>query len=153
MTAPARAEYFARNNLGITTTLDDVRDTMSFLDDWEDRYSYIIDLGKQLPGMPDADKTEENFIHGCQSQVWIVHERDPETGKILLLVESDALIVKGLAAIVMVAFNAKAPQEILDLDIEAMFSELDLLRHLSPTRGNGLRSMVRRIRSLAERYV
>jgi len=153
MTVPARAEYFARNNLGITTTLDDVRETMSFLDDWEDRYSYIIDLGKQLPGMPDADKTEENFIHGCQSQVWIVHELDPETGKILLLVESDALIVKGLAAIVMVAFNARTPQEILDLDIDAVFAELDLLRHLSPTRGNGLRSMVRRIRSLAERYV
>src|SRR5690606_22300135 len=153
MTVPARAEFLAHNNLGITTTLNDVRETMSFLDDWEDRYSYIIDLGKQLPGMPDADKTEENFIHGCQSQVWIVHELDPETGKILLLVESDALIVKGLAAIVMVAFNAKTPQEILDLDIEAVFAELDLLRHLSPTRGNGLRSMVRRIRSLAERYV
>jgi len=152
MTEPTRADFFAKNTLGITTTLTDVKDTISFLDDWEERYSYIIDLGRQLPGMPEADKIEENYIHGCQSQVWIVHQLDPESGRLFLLVDSDALIVKGLAAIVLVAYNGKTPREILDLDIEAVFAELDLVRHLSPTRGNGLRSMVRRIRSLAEQY-
>lgn len=153
MTDNARAQYFARNKLGTETTLDDVRDTFSFLDDWEERYSYIIDLGKQLPGMPDEDKVEENYIHGCQSQVWIVHRRDPDSGRLYFLVESDALIVKGLAAIVMIAFNGKTPREIIDFDIEAVFAELDLVRHLSPTRGNGLRSMVRKIRTLAEQYL
>jgi cysteine desulfuration protein SufE len=153
MTHASRSELFAQNTLGTKTTLEDVKDTISFLDDWEDRYGYIIELGKQLPGIPEADKTEENYIHGCQSQVWVVHEYDQASGKVNLLVESDALIVKGLAAIVMVAFNGKTPNEIVELDIEQVFADLELLRHLSPTRGNGLRSMVRKIKALAERHL
>lgn len=127
----------------------DIEENLGFFDDWEDRYRYIIDLGKELPGLPDELKTEDRFIHGCQSQVWIDHRKDPETGHLQFVVDSDALIVRGLAGIVLSALNNQTPEAIRAFDMEAFFERLDLLRHVSPTRGNGLRSMVQKIRALA----
>ena len=130
-----------------THSVEDIVETIGFFDDWEDRYRYIIDLGKELPAMPEAHKREELLVRGCQSQVWLDwRERD---GRVFFEVDSDALIVRGLIAIILAAFDGQTPRAILDFDIDGYFEKLDLLKHLSPTRGNGLRAMVQRIRDVA----
>ncbi|MFV0477828.1 MAG: SufE family protein [Parahaliea sp.] len=135
------------NPFGSRITADDIVDTLSFFDDWEERYKYIIDLGRELPPMNKSLQTENRKIHGCQSQVWI--DTRIEDGRLQMSVDSDAFIVKGLLGVVMAAYNNKTAAEVLAFDIEQYFDSLDLLRHLSPTRGNGLRSMVARIREIA----
>ena len=132
---------------GHSINIDDIKDTLGFVDSWEDRYKYIIDLGKDLPDLPDAKRTEDRLVQGCQSKVWI--DDNVEQGKVQLTVDSDAFIVKGLLCIILAAYNNRAPVEILDFDIEAYFQELDLMSHLSASRGNGLRAMVARIQSIA----
>jgi cysteine desulfuration protein SufE len=144
----ASVETFENNPLGKDTTLDDVLEGFEFLDDWEDRYAFIIDLGKQLPAFPDDERREENYVHGCQSQVWLIHHYNA-SGKLYLLIESDAIIVRGLAAIILIALNGKSPRDLLATDIDELFEQLDLFRHISPTRGNGLRAMVGKIRDIA----
>lgn len=141
---------FKANPFGSDTTIDDILDSFEFLDDWEERYSYIIDLGKSLPAFPDSEKVEANYVHGCQSQVWLIHKIDPDSGKLYLLIESDAIIVKGLAAVVLATFNAKTPAQIVALDIDAIFEKMDLMRHISPTRGNGLRAMIELVKRHAQ---
>ena len=141
---------FTNTTLGTETTIEDISDGFELLGDWEERYAYIIDLGKQLPPFPEDEKKEENYVHGCQSQVWLIHHIDPQTGKLYLLIDSDAMIVKGLAAIIMTAFNARTPDQLLAVDIEKIFEDLDLMRHISPTRGNGLRAMVGKIQGIAQ---
>ncbi|HEY9118966.1 MAG TPA: SufE family protein [Marinobacter sp.] len=145
----ASEQDFLNNPLGKDTTLEDVLDGFEFLDDWEERYAFIIDLGKQLPPFPDEERTEENYVHGCQSQVWVIHHYDEASGKLYLLIDSDAIIVRGLAAIILVALNGKTPRDLLATDIDELFEQLDLFRHISPTRGNGLRAMVGKIRDIA----
>lgn len=140
-------ESAVSNPFGHSITSDDIIDTLSFFDDWEDRYKYIIDLGRELPAMPAELHTEERKIRGCQSQVWI--DTRLEDGRLQLAVDSDAFIVKGLLGVVLAAYNNKTPTEVLAFDIDAYFERLDLLSHLSPTRGNGLRAMVARIREIA----
>ncbi|TQV71652.1 SufE family protein [Aliikangiella marina] len=127
---------------------EEIVDTLSFFDSWEDRYKYMIDLGKSLPSMPEELRTEERLVPGCQSQVWI----EPQfiDGKFNFQVDSDAHIVRGLLAIVMAAYNHKSPKEIIEFDIADYFSKLDLMKHLSPTRGNGLQAMVEKIKQLAQ---
>ncbi|KZN14011.1 SufE family protein [Marinomonas sp. TW1] len=132
---------------------DEIVDDLSFFDDWEDKYKYIIDLGKSLPEFDAQWRTSERLVKGCQSSVWIQpdNDKDAEKGEVLTFaVDSDAIIVRGLLGVVLAAFDRKTPQEILDFDIAQYFSELDLERHLSPTRGNGLRSIVTRIQSIAQ---
>ena len=132
-----------RNPFGTTITTDDIVDTISFFDTWEERYKYIIDLGRELPPMDPAKQDDEHLVRGCQSQVWIdAHTAD---GRLWFDVDSDAFIVKGLLGVVLSAYNGKSAAEILAFDIESYFEQLDLLRHLSTARGNGLRAMVRRI--------
>lgn len=145
----ASKEQFLENPLGTRTTLEDVLDAFEFLDDWEERYAYIVDLGKQLPAFPGEARIEENYVHGCQSQVWLIHHYDEDSGKLFLLIDSDAIIVRGLAAIILVALNGKTPRDLLATDIDELFEQLDLFRHISPTRGNGLRAMVGKIRDIA----
>ncbi|GAB3288263.1 SufE family protein [Parahaliea aestuarii] len=135
------------NPFGNSITAEDIVDTLSFFDDWEERYKYIIDLGKELPPMSEAKRTDERKIRGCQSQVWI--DTQVENGRLQMDVDSDAFIVKGLLGVVLAAYNNKAPADVLAFDIDSYFNELDLLNHLSPTRGNGLRAMVARIREIA----
>lgn len=135
--------------LGSALTADEIREDLEFLDDWEERYRFIIDLGKQLPGLPDELKTEERFVRGCQSQVWLETEYDSNNDTLYLAVDSDALIVKGLAAIVLSALNQQSPQTIHDYDMDGFFEKIDLMSHLSPTRGNGLRAMVEKIKQQA----
>ena len=133
---------------GIDITPEDITETLSFFDSWEERYKYIIDLGKELPAIDPSHKVEENIVRGCQSQVWLVCEGDGN--KLTFLVDSDAHIVKGLLAVVLAAFNGKSAKDVLDFDVDDYFSQLDLIRHLSPTRGNGLRAMVQKIQNSAQ---
>lgn len=129
------------------TTTDDIVETISFFDSWEDRYRYMIDLGKELPSVDDSIRSDDKLVPGCQSQVWIEAEQNDD--KLNFKVDSDALIVKGLLAIVMAAYNNKTAKEILQFDIESYFTSLDLVKHLSPTRGNGLKAMVEKIKKFA----
>ena len=128
-------------------TLDELVETFEFFDDWEDKYRFIIDLGKDLPALPDADKTDAHLIRGCQSQVWLTYKITE--GKPSFNMDSDAHIVRGLIAVVLVAIQDRSAAEIQQLDIEGIFGQLDLLAHLSVTRGNGLRAMVSRIKEVA----
>jgi cysteine desulfuration protein SufE len=137
----------ANNPFGRAITSTDIIDTLGFFDNWEERYKYIIDLGKELPALPVELHTQERLVRGCQSQVWV--ETVMTAGRMQLAVDSDAFIVKGLLAVVLAAYNNKTPAEILAFDIEDYFESLDLIKHLSPSRGNGLRAMVGRIRAIA----
>lgn len=132
---------------GIDVTVDDIIDSLGFFDNWEERYKYIIDLGKELPEMDASLRTDDYLVRGCQSQVWLVDEWRAD--KLFFQADSDAFIVKGLLGVVLAAFNGKTPGEILAFNIDAYFTQLDLLQHLSSTRGNGLKSMVKRIQDRA----
>jgi cysteine desulfuration protein SufE len=135
------------NPFGNSISTDDILDTLGFFDSWEDRYRYIIDLGKDLPPMAESLHTQEHLVRGCQSQVWI--DTALKGGRLQLTVDSDAFIVKGLLGLILAAYNNKTPAEIIGFDIDNYFEQLDLLRHLSSTRGNGLRAMVQRIQDIA----
>ena len=127
--------------------LEELKETFSFFDDWEDKYKFIIDLGKDLTPLTDADKTDVNLIRGCQSQVWLTHQM--VDGKLQFQLDSDAHIVRGLSAVVLIASNNQSVEQITALDLDGLFNELDLLAHLSVTRGNGLRSMIEKIKHIA----
>lgn len=132
-------------------TLDELYEEFDFLGDWEDRCDFLIDLGLELPKLPDEARIEPNRVHGCQSNVWMIssvnHDTDPP--RVEFLANSDAMIVNGLIAVLMAIFNDKTPKEILTADPEAIFKRLELDRHLSSQRRNGLFGMVVRIRELA----
>lgn len=131
-------------------TIEELIENFELLGDWEERYAYLIDLGKKLPGLPEADKTEENRVHGCQAMVWLKMNPDPaHADRLRIVADSDAFIVRGLIAVVMILFDGKTPAEILQADGKSIFSKLGLDQHLSPTRKNGLFSMLERIRGLA----
>ena len=135
------------SQFGTDVTTDDILETLAFFDSWEDRYKYIIDLGRELPPLEEQHRTDENIVRGCQSQVWLTSRE--EGGRLYFDADSDAFIVKGLLAVVLAAYNGKTAGEILKFDINAYFDSLDLLKHLSPTRGSGLQAMVKRIQSIA----
>jgi len=135
------------NPFGNSISTQDILDTLGFFDSWEDRYKYIIELGRELPPMAAELHTEDRLVRGCQSQVWI--DTALENGRLQLLADSDAFIVKGLLGLVLAAYNNRTPAEILAFDIDTYFQQLELLRHLSATRGNGLRAMVQRIQDIA----
>ena len=135
----------ATNPFGHSISSDDIVDTLGFFDSWEDRYKYIIDLGKELPPMDASLHTDDRLVRGCQSQVWI--DTTVEDSRLQIAVDSDAFIVKGL---LLAAYNNKTPGEVLAFDIDSYFEQLELMNHLSPTRGNGLKAMVARIRAIAE---
>lgn len=135
--------------MAVSMDLEELKETFSFFDDWEDKYKFIIDLGKDLTPLSETEKTEENLIRGCQSQVWLTHHL--VNGKLQFQLDSDAHIVRGLSAVVLIASNDQRPDEITALDLDGLFDELDLLAHLSVTRGNGLRSMIEKIKHIAAR--
>ena len=134
---------------GSADALAELRSSFDFFDSWEDRYRFVIDLGKRLPTLPPASRIDANLVRGCQSQVWLVPSYDAASNRLHLAIDSDAHIVRGLIAIVLAAYQNRSPEHILRFDMEGLFDELDLLAHLSPTRGNGLKAMVGRIRTIA----
>ena len=128
---------------------DAIIDEFVDMDDWMDRYQLLIDLGEETAPLPDGDKTEQNLIDGCQSRVWLVcEERD---GRLLFRAESDALIVKGLVALLLQVVSDRTPQEILDAELYFIDS-IGLTEHLSPTRSNGLLAMIKQVRMYALAY-
>lgn len=128
----------------------ELAENFALFDDWEDRYRYLIDLGRKLPAFPDAAKTESNKVRGCMSQVWMVPGHPAgDPGRFAFAADSDAHIVKGLIAILGTLFSGKTPAEIAAVDTEAAFHTLGLDQHLSPSRRNGLISMVEKIKSYA----
>lgn len=127
----------------------DISANLSFLDDWEDRYSYIIELGKALPKLAETEKTEANKVHGCVSQVWLVKDTAQKDGIPVLTYrgESDAMIVQGLVAVLLALYSDRSAAEIADTDAIALFDKMGLREHLTMQRSNGLVAMVNRIRA------
>lgn len=135
----------------MSANIETIRDSFSFLDDWEDRYRYIIELGGELAPYPDASRDDVHKVPGCVSQVWLHTSRgEGDDPVITFLGDSDAHIVRGLVAIVLALFSGRRASQILATDAEAALRELGLDEHLTPQRANGLRSMVQRIRREAE---
>ena len=129
-------------------TIDELTENFEMLDDWEDRYRYLIDLGEKLPAIDDKYKTDEWLVRGCQSQVWLIPHKK---GDILSFEgSSDAIIVKGIIAIVFTIYSNKSAKEIKDIEVENIFAKLGLGEHLSPSRRNGLVSMVEKIKFYAD---
>ncbi len=135
-------------------TIETIRSDFALLDDWEDRYRYLIELGRELPPLPAALRTDVNKVRGCASQVWLASTTvRPGAGKrptLNLQGDSDAHIVRGLIAVLFALFNNKPADEILATDARAVFSDLGLAEHLTPQRSNGFFSMVERIRTDAQ---
>ena len=128
-------------------SIEELIDDFSYLDDWEDRYAYLIDLGKALTDLPEEMKTDKHKVRGCTSQVWLVHEeRRGEEGKFhYFAADSDAFIVRGLVYIVLCAYSGKSAEEIEAIDLSSIFNEIGLSRNLSVSRRNGFAAMIKRV--------
>ncbi len=129
-------------------TLEELTENFSLFDDWEERYKYLIDLGKTLKPMAESLKTEETLVKGCTSRVWLICETNEE-GIYHFTADSDAHIVKGLIAVLLSAYEGKTAIEMEQVDIDAAFEEIGLNQHLSPSRRNGFFAMVERIKALS----
>lgn len=132
-------------------TFDELVENFELFDDWEERYRYVIDLGKQMPDFPEAMKTDETLVEGCVSRVWLdekVNGSGP-SAVVEFTGDSDAFIVKGLIAVLQALYSGRTAQEIIDTDPAGQLSRIDLASHLSPQRSNGLNAMVGRIRGFA----
>jgi cysteine desulfuration protein SufE len=128
--------------------IDEIIDNFELLDDWDDRYRYLIELGRGLPELPEAARTESNKVRGCASQVWMQTQVKPDgaSGPVLdFAADSDAHIVRGLIAILLSLYSGRPAREILSTDAQALFEKLGLREHLTPQRSNGFRAMVDRI--------
>ncbi|MCK7589361.1 SufE family protein [Subsaxibacter sp. CAU 1640] len=128
---------------------EEIIDEFSMFEDWEERYQYMIDLGKTLPLIDEQYKTEENIIKGCQSKVWVYAEM--ENDKVIFTADSDAIITKGIIAILIRVFSNQSPKDIIEADT-GFIDEIGLKEHLSPTRANGLVSMIKQLKMYAIAY-
>jgi cysteine desulfuration protein SufE len=130
-------------------TIQDFKDAFEFLEDWTDRYGYIIDLGKKLPDFPPELQVEANLMPGCQSQVWLISYMEGDL--LRFKASSDAMIVSGLIALILAVYDNHTPHEILAVN-DSFIEELGLQKHLSPSRSNGLHSLVQHVNAAATRY-
>lgn len=132
-------------------TIDELLEEFDFLGDWEERCDFLIDLGFELPPMPETEKTEVNRVHGCQSMVWLTTDLQESEGRKVLRInaDSDALIVKGLIAVLLAIYQNRTPEEVLKIDVKDYFSRLQLDKYLSTQRKNGLMGMVERVQQEA----
>lgn len=135
------------NPFGLEINAQDVVDAMAQLKGWEDRYRQVIQWGKKLPVLDESLKQDQVLVAGCESSVWLVLSQ--QEGKWQIQADSDARIVRGLIAIVLAAFNSKTSEQILAFDLDEYFAQLNLINHLSPSRGNGLKAIVDVIKSKA----
>jgi len=124
----------------------EIVEDFSFLPSWEEKYQYLIELGQKMPPLPDAYRTEENIVRGCQSTVWL--HRECKDGKVFFQSDSDALIVKGLAALLMKVYSEQPPEAVLQAEL-TVFEETGLNKHLSSQRANGLMAMIEQIKAFA----
>lgn len=139
----------------MTEEFQGIVETFEFLDDWEDRYRHVIELGKEMPPLDEALRVDATKVDGCASQVWIVPKIDGQGPDAIFRFqgESDAMIVRGLIAILLALFNNVRLQDVVDTDAAAAFAQLGLDQHLSAQRSNGLRAMIVRIQSLAQQNI
>jgi cysteine desulfuration protein SufE len=130
-------------------TIDEIRENFELLEEWDDRYRYVIELGRTLEPLPEEQHSAENKVQGCVSQVWLEKriDRSQSQPRINYRGDSDAHIVRGLVAIVLALYSGRTPQQILDTDAISVFNEFGFRDHLTPQRSNGLRSMVERIKT------
>ena len=135
--------------MGIQEIQEDIVDEFSMFEDWMQRYEYMIELGKSLPLIDDKYKTEDNIIKGCQSKVWVHAELDGDN--LVFTADSDAIITKGIIAILIRVFSNQKPKDIIEADTQ-FIDEIGLKEHLSPTRANGLVSMVKQLKMYAIAY-
>ena len=135
--------------------IEDLIIDFDFFDNWEDKYKYIIELGKNCPSLNENEKNNDNKVDGCASQVWLITKKEKLNDKIILKFkgDSDALIVKGLVVILFSIFSEKSPDEIIKIDAFEKLRNLDLERNLTMQRSNGLSSMVKRIKEEAQKYI
>lgn len=135
---------------GEMSTIEEILENFALLEEWDDRYRYVIELGRKLKPLDERDRNERNKVQGCASQVWLATTVQPDSaqGPVLSFVgDSDAHIVKGLIAILLATYSGRHAKEILATDAVALFNQLGLREHLTPQRSNGFRSMVERIKS------
>lgn len=137
----------------MTSKIDSIVEDFELLDNWDDRYRYLIELGRALPPFPEERRTEQTKVQGCASQVWLVSDASagPDGPRLSLVGDSDAHIVRGLVAILLALYSDRPARDILATDPGAVFTRIGLKDHLTPQRSNGLRSMVERIRAEARR--
>tara|TARA_B100000378_G_C17806104_1_gene329134 strand:+ start:94 stop:573 length:480 start_codon:yes stop_codon:yes gene_type:complete len=131
---------------------EELIENFSLFDDWEERYAYLIDLGRKLPDLPEAERTPESKVEGCMSQVWLLSEVEPGNPPVIRYrADSDSQIVRGLIAVLMTAYSGETADRIIATDINDIFNRIGLDRHLSPNRRNGFYAMVQRISDTAAR--
>lgn len=138
---------FPTSPFGTEITSEDIVQTMQQFNGWEDRYRQVIQWGKKLPVMPEELKSEQVTVSGCESLVWLVSQQIE--GIWHFCADSDARIVRGLIALVMAAFEGKTSQQIQDFDVDGYFEQLGLITHLSPSRGNGLKAIIDKVKEIA----
>ena len=136
-------------------SIESIKSDFEFLDEWEDRYRYVIELGRELAPLRPEERNDSTRVRGCASQVWLVvdHPAEANTGTLHFRGESDALIVQGLIAILRAIYDGRPARAVLETDALAIFGELGLSDHLTPQRSNGLKSMIERIRAEASALV
>ncbi len=139
----------------MTEDFQEIVETFEFLDDWEDRYRHVIELGKDMPALDEALRVDATKVDGCASQVWIVPKIEGQGADAVFTFdgESDAMIVRGLIAILGALYNGRTLKAVVDTDAGAAFAQLGLDQHLSAQRSNGLRAMIARIQSLAQGHI
>jgi len=139
----------------INSIQDEIIEEFSFIDDWTDRYELLIDYGKGLAPLPESDKTDQNLIDGCQSKVWFtatLDQTDPASPKVIFRGDSDAILVKGIVALLIRVLSGHTPKEIVDADLY-FIDKINLREHLSPTRSNGLAAMLKQMQLYALAYM
>ena len=145
----SNAIILAPNGWNAAMDVDELVENFEMLGPWDERYRYLIELGRKLPPMPEADKNEANKVRGCMSQVWLTGGADG-TGHMVFAGDSDAFIVKGLIALLFKIVSGRSAQDVLDLDIAKVFGRLGLENHVTANRRNGFYAMVERIRGMSE---
>lgn len=130
-------------------TVEELFETFEDLQQWDERYDFIIDLGRELPKLSPESQSEENLVDGCMSTVWLTTKKEGEPAKLSIAADSDSIIVKGLLVLLLAFYEGMSPEEVITADVEGYLKKLGLDQHLSPQRRNGLFSMVKRLRLLA----
>jgi len=131
--------------------IEDFLDDFDFIEDWEDKYLFLMEKGREIPQLPEEMKVPANIVDGCQSRVWMTAL--PNGDRLTFAADSDSQIVKGLVAVVLMFYNDHTPNEIANMDITPVFQRMDLERHLSGNRSNGLKAMVQKIKSISGSYL
>ncbi len=134
-------------------SVEEIREDFQFMENWEERFRYIVDLGKQLPPLPEEKKIDDHLVPGCMSRAWLILTFDREQQSITFEADSEAYVVRGLVALLFIIYFGKTPEEILEADINGLFHSLGLDKELTANRRNGFQSMVKKIHAFAQHSI